>query len=120
MLNTWNNTVPFKVDGNGNVSMTNDLSVGGDIITSGKLQIIENSGTEQGVNNGTIILDHENAGGVSSIVFRSKVNRGSDYGNIQYQDSSVVGGGGESARLIIGTQNDSDNNIVLLPTEVLV
>ena len=55
-------------------------------------------------------------GGASSIVFRRKVNQGSDYGYIQYQDTSTVRGTGESAKLIIGTQNDAGDDIILLPS----
>ena len=83
---------------------------------SARLHLYEATGTSHGANQGTIIIDHNNNGGASSIVFRSKVNRSSDYGFIQYQDASSVGGGGESARMIIGTANDVDDNIILAPT----
>jgi hypothetical protein len=83
--------------------------------TAGELHISETTGTVHSINTGTIILDHENNGGASSIVFRSKVNRTSDYGYIQYQDASAVGGSGESARLIIGIANDLDDHIILQP-----
>ena len=83
---------------------------------SAKLNIYEATGTVAGANAGSIILDHDNSGGASSITFRSKVNRGSDYGYIQYQDSSSVGGAGESAKLIIGTQNDADDDVCLMPS----
>lgn len=80
-----------------------------------KLNIGESTGTTAGASQGTLILDHENSGGASSIVFRSKVNRASDYGYIQFQDASAVGGGGESNRLILGTGNDGDDHIALMP-----
>ena len=83
---------------------------------NGTMKIIEATGTIANANNGSIVLDHENNGGSSSITFRSKANRGSDYGYIQYQDASVVNGCGESARLIIGTQNDADDHIILAPS----
>jgi hypothetical protein len=61
-------------------------------------------------------LDHENNGGTSSILFRSKVNRfGSDYGYIQYVDSRA-GGFAENALLTIGIQNDGDDDIAILPS----
>jgi hypothetical protein len=82
---------------------------------SARLHIYEATGTAHGVNSGSIIIDHDNNGGASSITFRSKVNRGSDYGYIQYQDASSVGGGGEGNRLILGTQNDGDDHIILSP-----
>ena len=81
---------------------------------SSKLHIFETTGTTSGANSGTIILDHNNNGGASSIVFRSKVNRGSDYGYIQYQDTNVVGGTYENARLIIGIQNDTTDHLILM------
>ena len=81
-----------------------------------KLHILEASGTAAAPNYGSIIIDHDNSGGASSITFRSKVNQGSDYGYIQYQDAATVGGGGESAKLIIGTQNDADDDILLMPS----
>jgi hypothetical protein len=86
------------------------------IIANSKIQIIESTGTAASANNGTIILDHENGGGKSSIVFRSKVNRGSDYGYIQYQDNSSGATSGENAILTIGTQNDADDNIAIMPS----
>ncbi len=82
----------------------------------GKLTISEATGTAAGAS-GSIVLDHENTGGASSIVFRSKNNRdGGDWGYIQYQDDATVGGAGESARLIIGTSNDADDNVILAPS----
>ena len=95
----------------------NSTNVGiGTIIPNSKLHIYESTGTISGANSGTIILDHDNIKGASSIVFRSKVNRGSDYGYIQYQDASSVGGSGENARLIIGIQNDIYDHLLLMPS----
>jgi len=37
-------------------------------------------------------------------------------GYIQYQDASIINSGGESARLIIGVQNDGDDHICLMPS----
>ncbi len=78
-----------------------------------KLHISEATGTVSSGSQGSLIIDHENNGGASSIVFRSKVNRGSDYGFIQYQDAATVGAAGESARLILGISNDTDDHIIL-------
>jgi len=108
------------VIGNGNVGIGNNnpshkLTVNGNTLLNGPLHIIEGSGTTAGANSGSIIIDHENNGGASSITFRSRANRGSDFAYIQYQDASSVGAGGESARLIIGTQNDADDHIILNP-----
>ena len=62
------------------------------------------------------MLDHENPGGKSSIVFRSKVNRTSDHAYIQYQDNSTGAISGENAILTIGTQNDGDDHIAIMPS----
>lgn len=82
----------------------------------GRLHISEATGTVQSINGGSLVLDHENNGGVSSIVFRSKTNRTSDYGYMTYQDDYSSTGTGESARLIIGIQNDADDHIILAPS----
>ncbi|GAA1614952.1 LamG domain-containing protein [Actinoplanes couchii] len=79
------------------------------------LHLRERIGTPHGPNTGTVLIDHENAGGVSSVVFRSAVNRGGDYGYLQYQDSATPGAAGESARLLIGTSNDYNDHVILQP-----
>jgi len=96
--------------------MVHHLEVNGSTRLNGSLNIVEQTDTVAGANYGSIILGHENNGGASSIAFRSKVNRGSDFGYIQCQDASSVGAGGESARLIIGVQNDGDDHIILAPS----
>jgi len=83
---------------------------------AGRLNISETTGTVNGAAQGSLIIDHSDTGGASSIVFRSASNRGSDYGFLQYQDASIVGGAGESARLTIGTSNDTDDHLILMPT----
>jgi len=112
----YKNNVLFTGGNSDWVKTDNDLSYTAGKVSISKLHITETTGTSANASNGSIILDHENNGGASSILFRSKVNRGSDYGYIQYQDASVVGGGGESARLIIGTSNDGDDHIILNPS----
>jgi len=107
--------------GNKQVWVDNILACNGNLGagTSGpaaKLHVNEITGTTHGANQGSIIIDHDNNGGASSIVFRSKVNRGSDYGYIQYQDTSSVGGGGESALMILGISNDADDHVILAPS----
>jgi hypothetical protein len=79
----------------------------GTVIPTGLLHLYEPTGTTARPHYGTLVLEHGNAGGASSIVFKSKNNTGSDYGYIQYQDDSAVNGSGEKARLIIGIQNDA-------------
>jgi hypothetical protein len=108
-----------NINGNVGIGVSNPsqkLTVQGNTLLNGILYVAEPTGSVAGVNNGSIIIDHENSGGASSITFRSKVNRTSDFGYIQYQDASVVGGAGESARLIIGVQNDGDDHICLMPS----
>lgn len=81
------------------------------------LHIDEATGTPHNFDNGTILLDHENNGGASSIVFRSRVNRGGgDAAWIQYQDAATLNGSGEASILSIGTSNDGDDNMALMPS----
>ncbi|MDB6134046.1 MAG: hypothetical protein JWM59_2289 [Verrucomicrobiales bacterium] len=81
-----------------------------------RLTLGEISGTPANQNGGTMVLDHENTGGASSIVFRSKGNRGSDFGYLQYQDAATLNGGGEAAVLTLGISNDADDHIALMPS----
>ena len=85
---------------------------------SGPLHIYESTGSSHGVNTGTLILDHGDSGGSSCIMFTSRINNSSDYGYIQYEDSTSSGD--EKSRLIIGTQNDAaggnEDNIILSPS----
>ncbi len=117
-----NSTTAFQIQ---NAAGTSNLFVADTAATrvgigtaspSGRLNVAEATGTVHGPDQGTVIIDHDDNGGASSLVFRSKVNRGSDYGYIQYQDDTTIGGAGESARLIIGTSNDPDDHIILQPT----
>ncbi len=114
-----------------NLNVEDSISVGGNALTvpsgyvgigttspSSPLHIYEETGTHHGVNTGTIVLHHNDSGGSSCIVFASKVNYTSDYGYIQYEDSTSSGD--EKSRLIIGTQNDgpgiNEDNVILNPT----
>jgi hypothetical protein len=98
----------------GTITLTGSTNCSSTLTVGGILRISETTGTAASANSGTIILDHDNSSGVSSIVFRSKINRGSDFGYIQYNDN--LGSGGESGKLIIGTQNDADDDIILMPS----
>lgn len=88
----------------------------GTAVPVGKLSIAESSGTVATANSGSLVLDHDNVGGASSILFRSKNNQGSDFAYIQYQDDANIGGTAETSRLVIGTQNDADDHIILAPS----
>ena len=100
-----------------NLNVEDSISVGGNALTvpsgyvgigttspSSPLHIYEETGSSHGVNTGTIVLQHNDSGGSSCIVFSSKINWNSDYGYIQYEDSTNTGD--EKGRLIIGTEND--------------
>jgi len=114
---TFGEIVRFQTWNDGTTYINGRLGVGTTTSTpAAQLHISESTGTQAAANAGSLIIDHENNGGASSIIFRSRVNRGSDYGFIQYQDASPVGGAGESARLIIGIQNDSDDHLLLSPS----
>ncbi len=106
---SYNFTERMRVKGTGYVGI-------GTSTPGGTLHLNESTGTQAGVGVGTLILEHQNNGGASSVVFRSKTNYSSDYGYIQYQDDSNIGGAGEQARLVIATQNDADDYVILQPT----
>ncbi|HLP54718.1 MAG TPA: tail fiber domain-containing protein [Fluviicola sp.] len=86
------------------------------IAPAGKLHLYEATGTKPSPNAGTLVLEHGDNGGQSSIVFRSKTNAGSDYGYIAFQDDATIGGTGEAAVLTIGIENDNNDHIALMPT----
>ena len=86
----------------------------------GRMHIYESYGTAPGALSGTLIIDHGNAGGVSSIVFPSRQNFGSDHGYIAFYDNvSAYGsypqynywsvGSYEVAALVIGCEDDPNN-----------
>ncbi len=111
-----NGTEDAYIEGTtGNAYLKGNLGVGTNA-PAGRLTISEANGTVNSPNSGSLVLDHENSGGASSIVFRSKVNRGSDYGYIQFQDTATIGGTGEAAVLSIGIQNDAEDHIALMPS----
>ncbi|SCX90907.1 hypothetical protein SAMN05192588_0214 [Nonlabens sp. Hel1_33_55] len=100
-------TAPASIDDNiwtnGNVGIgTNN--------PSSSLHIVEATGNAGSAANGSITLEHGNAGGASSIVFRSRENINSDYGYIRFEDDgSGNGSSTENALLTIGIENDGDN-----------
>lgn len=90
--------------------------------TDVKLHIEEQNGTVAQADRGTIMLDHEDAGGSSSIVFRSRANRNSDYGYINYYDDNpeLTSGNAEQSLLEIGVENDASSvnrdDLALMPS----
>ena len=101
------------MSGNGNFGIGTD-SPAQKLDVHGKTRLYEMAGSSPSTTEGTLILEHGNRFGTSSIVFPSAVNRGSDYGYISYSDD--IGASGERARLRIGTSNDSDDHIILQPS----
>jgi hypothetical protein len=100
-----NGTQAFSVRDNGRVAI-------GNIAPMGPLHIYETTGTAATSTAGSIILEHGNSGGTSSIQFKSTVNSGSDYAYIQYsEDGSGNGSTSENGLLTIGIQNDIPNSI---------
>ena len=117
---SWSQKVHFRTHyygvSNGRrvtINETGYLGVGTET-PNGRLHIYEASGTAAGTTTGSLIIDHGNNYGSSSIVFPSRINYGSDYGYIQYNDTR--GGAGETANMIIGTSNDGDDHISLMPS----
>jgi hypothetical protein len=99
----------MTIQRNGNVGL-------GVVVPAGKLHLFEAVGTKPSTAAGTIVLEHGDTGGQSSIVFKSKNNPGSDYASIAFQDDATPGGGGEANILIISTQNDPNDHIAIMPS----
>ena len=100
-----------------NVFVNNHMGIG--IQTpKGPLHIHESTGSSHSAGYGTLVLEHGDSGGSSCIIFPSKKNYASDYGYIQYEDSTS--GTNEKSRLIFGTENDgrgtAEDNIILSPS----
>ena len=98
------------------MTITDSGNVGiGTTSPSAKLHIYEPNGTTGSGNGvGSLVIEHGNTGGSSSIVFVSAKNKTSDYGYIRYQDDRENNTGSERSVLTIGTQNDADDNIALM------
>ncbi|MDH4473238.1 MAG: tail fiber domain-containing protein [Fluviicola sp.] len=99
----------MRLNGTGNLGL-------GTATPAGKLHLYETVGTQPSANAGTLLLEHGDAGGQSSIVFKSKNNAGSDYAYIAFQDDTTLGGAGEANILTISTQNDANDHIALMPS----
>lgn len=96
------------------VAATGNVGIGTNAPQS-RLTIYEPSGQSGAPQSGTLTLQHGNPGGASSIVFPSAQNPGSDFGAISYLDNLGTPGGEKSA-LVLSTNNDADDHILLLPS----
>ena len=118
-------TGDFNVLDNGTQAFTvkDDGLVGiGNITPVAPLHIYEATGTAPSATDGTIVLEHGDSGGQSSIVFKSNVNSGDDYAYISYSDDGSGNGfNAENSLLTIAVQDDiaSSNrvdDIAILPS----
>jgi hypothetical protein len=100
---------------NGRLYVSADVSLNNNLYVGGQIRIYEDIGTVASSQNGSLILEHADASGSSSIVFKSKNDSG-DYGYIQYTEH--VGGGtgypgalnnNQNGLLMIGVANNSSS-----------
>jgi hypothetical protein len=117
--------------GTANVDFLGDATISGDLIVNtntlfvdasagnvgigtaaptGSVHLYETTGTVAGANGvGSLVLEHGDSGGKSSITFVSTVNKTSDYGYIKFDDNG--GGSSEKAKLTIGIENDTISSV---------
>ena len=92
-----------------NINSKNLVSENGlftqNLTCDGILTILELVGTNATPIAGSLVVQHSDTNGTSSIVFPSKNNYGSDFGFIKFMDD-IYNSGGENARLIIGVGDD--------------
>jgi hypothetical protein len=96
-----------------NMYVMSRLGVGTSNVDSVGVRIYETTGTNAGPNAGSLVIQHGNGNGISSISFPSANNNGSDYGYISFYDT-VQGtsynyfsaGNAEAAAIVIGVEND--------------
>ena len=81
-----------------------------------KLHLFEAAGTLASATKGSFLIDHADSGGASSIVFRSKAARNSDFAYMEYRDQNPNLSNTEAGLLTIGIQNDADDHIALMPS----
>jgi hypothetical protein len=81
-------------------------------VFNSSLIINESTGTGAGPNSGSLVIQHQDNYGTSSISFPSKINNGSDYGYIQYKEA--YNGSNENAKLVIGIENDATTDSIVL------
>lgn len=85
-----------------------DVGIGTNTPTA-SLHISEpGAGTPASATDGTILIEHDGAGGQSSIVFKSRTNINSDFGYINFNDNgSANGSTNENSLLTIGVGDDA-------------
>ena len=111
-LFTTGNAYRFDIDNNPVITMQSDRKVGIGIANpTTALHLYEATGTAPTISGpgpvGTLLLEHGNGGGESSIVFKSTNNPNSDYAYIRYQeDYDGADRSAENGRLTIGIEND--------------
>ena len=79
----------------------------------GNMRIFESVGTRASATEGSLIFEHADASGVSSIMFKSK-NAANDYAYIQYEENGGNGNSGLSEKgvLTLGIENDPSLNTI--------
>jgi hypothetical protein len=120
---TPDHSVYFEMEdeANGLGFMNGDFGVGTNTPSS-RLHVYEATGTAPTSTTGSLVIEHGDDGGTSSIVFPSRVNRTSDYAYISYSDDgSGNGSTNENSLLTIGVADDySDDfyqdDIALMPS----
>jgi hypothetical protein len=80
----------------------------------GKLHLLEAKGTLASAKEGTLVIEHADSGGYSSVVFQSTVARDSDFAYMEYREKNP--NSTEAGLLTIGIQNDADDHIALMPS----
>ena len=118
MLELGGFDLTFSGTNNVTLESTGELGIG-EPTPEAPLHITESIGTPASANSGTILLEHGNDGGASSLVFKSSTDEGSDFGYIQYDDNRA-GGSPQTSLLSIGAENDNDpasrDDIALVPS----
>ena len=115
-LDTSGGAILAAVSGNVGIGVTNPifkLDVAG-TASFAATRIYEETGTTMTSTTGSLVIQHNNPGGQSSIVFPSRNDSTkSDYGYIRYRDDVDNNTGSERSRLEIGCENDhgSGDNI---------
>ena len=106
-ISFYSETSGWVSEGNGFNYIPKNGRVGiGTTSPGGLLHIYESNGTSAGSSGqGTLVLEHGNTNGKSSLTFVSANNRNSDYGAIEYESGSS---GNEKSILRLIAENDED------------